>query len=312
MKFNLKRLILPALALLLVASVSLYADIEDTQEKSFNVESGGKLVLDTELGSVEVKSHDRDRVDVLVVSKARTSDKSKAGKLFADLEVNFEKSGNDVLIDADYEGSKSWSLFGGKTRLNVKFIVTVPKKYDLDIKTSGGSIKTEEITGFVKAKTSGGSLSFQFIDGKVWGKTSGGSIKLEGCSGDADVRTSGGSIRIGKVKGDVKAHTSGGSIKVKEVMGILDAHTSGGSISAYISEQPKGDCSLKSSGGSITVSLAADIAVDLEARTSGGRVHTEFPYKGKIKYKLSTKINGGGPLLEVKTSGGGIYIKKID
>jgi DUF4097 and DUF4098 domain-containing protein YvlB len=138
---------------------------------------------------------------------------------------------------------------------------------------------------------------------------------LEGCTGDAEVKTSGGSIRIGKVQGEVKATTSGGSIKVQEVMGTINAATSGGSVSAYISKQPSGDCSLKTSGGSVSVHLAEDIKVDVDAKTSGGRVRTDFPVTliGELsKRKLQAKINGGGPELYLRTSGGSIKIYKID
>ncbi len=319
MKCNLKRnfygALVIAVALFLLAALSLSGDIEDTIEKSFNVKRGGKLILETDLGSITIKSQKAERVDVQVVREARTSSESRARDILADFDVDFRHSGSDVFIDADYNKSRTWSLFGKNSKLHVQFIVTVPEKYDLDIKTSGGSITVSEIEGEVEARTSGGSLKFEFVKGDVRGRTSGGSIRLQGCSGDADVKTSGGSIRIGKMSGEVRAHTSGGSIKVEEVMGIINASTSGGSVSATISQQPRANCSLKTSGGSVTVYLADDIAVDVDARTSGGRVHTDFPVskEGEIKKnKLRGKINGGGHDLYLRTSGGSIYIKKID
>jgi len=286
--------------------------IEDVMTRSFNVSEGGTLTMDVEGGSIEVDTEKGETVKVKVIRKARTSSESKAQEIFDDYKVDFDHSGSNVTIKSDYDRK----LFRWQ-RISVRFIVTVPEKYDLNLKTSGGSISISEIEGEVKAKTSGGSLKFDMVKGPVWGRTSGGSITLEGCAGDADVKTSGGSIRIGKVEGEVKAITSGGSINVKEVMGTINASTSGGSISAYISKQPKGDCSLKTSGGSISAHLAEDIKMDLDAKTSGGRVRTDFPVtvtiKGELsRRKLQAKINGGGPELYLRTSGGSIKIYKID
>ncbi|MFC2156113.1 DUF4097 domain-containing protein, partial [Acidobacteriota bacterium] len=236
---------------------------------------------------------------VKVYRKATTSSESKAEDIFSHLKIDFRKSGDDVIINANYDYKKFRSIFGRRNRLRMRFVVTIPEKYNLDLKTKGGSIEVSKIEGDVKTKTSGGSLRFAYVKGPVWGRTSGDSITLDGCSGDADVNTSGGSIKIGEVKGEVKAHTSGGSIRVKKVMGTINAHTSGGSITAYISKQPKADCSLETSGGSITAHLAEGIAVDVDAGTSGGHMTTDFEVtiKGKIsKSKLKAKINGGGPL----------------
>jgi DUF4097 and DUF4098 domain-containing protein YvlB len=287
---------------------------EDVITRSFDVSEGGALTMDVERASIEVDTQKGETVNVKVVLKAKTSSQSRAQEIFDDYKIDFKHTGSDVTIEADWKGGKGF--FSGGNRIRVHFMVTVPVQYDLDLKTSGGSISVSDIEGEVEAKTSGGSLKFETVKGEVEGRTSGGSIKLEGCTGNADVKTSGGSIRIGKVHGEVKAYTSGGSISVDEVMGRINAHTSGGSISAYISKQPAGDCSLKTSGGSITAKLAEDIKVDVDAKTSGGRVKTDFPVTiraGELsKTKLQAQINGGGPELYLRTSGGNIRIQEID
>lgn len=287
---------------------------EDVMTRSFDVSEGGALTMDVERASIEVNTQNGETVKVKVVLKAKTSSKSRAQEIFDDYKMDFKHTGSDVTVEADWEGGSGF--FSGGNRIRVHFMVTVPEQYDLDLKTSGGSISVSDIEGEVKAKTSGGSLKFETVKGKVLGNTSGGSIRLQGCTGDADVKTSGGSIRIGKVHGEVKANTSGGSIKVDEVMGRINANTSGGSISAYISKQPAGDCSLRTSGGSITAKLAKGIKVDVDAKTSGGRVTTDFPVTiraGELsKHKLQARINGGGPELYLRTSGGSIRIQEID
>jgi hypothetical protein len=293
----------------LVAAGISFGNVEDSVNKSFTVGPGGTLTMDTARGSVEVRGNKGNRVDIEVVRKAKTSDNNKAKEIFGYLRLDFNQTGNDVII----KGIKTTDSNKKLNKLNIKFILSVPDRYNVDLKTSGGSISVDNLEGTVEIRTSGGSLGLDNIKGPVTGKTSGGSISIGEVSGNVKVNTSGGSIKIGNAYGKVHAHTSGGGITVNEVMGTIQADTSGGSVKAYISQQPKGDCRLKTSGGSITVYLAEDISLNVDAGTNGGSIHTDFPVtiQGKIsKKELKAQINGGGPELYLHTSGGSIYIKK--
>jgi DUF4097 and DUF4098 domain-containing protein YvlB len=300
-------------AALLIPGVQ--AEGAETIKRSFKVGDGGELDLETDVGSIEVQASGSGEVTVEV---------RRSGSRADELDVDFSQSGDDVTVRAELPRKMGW--FGGRSP-RVRFIVTVPESYNLDLNTAGGSISVSDLEGEARVKTSGGSLSFGNITGSVWGRTSGGSISLDGCSGDADINTSGGSIHIGDVDGEVKAHTSGGSIeigrarasvdadtsggsiRVKEVMGPISASTSGGSVSAYISEQPSSDCRLTTSGGGITVYLADDVAVDISAHASS-KVNCDLDLSDshRSKRSISGKLNGGGPELYLRTSGGSVSI----
>lgn len=301
------------LSMLFLAGLT-FGLMEDTITKSFTVEPGGTLTLETDIGSIEVQGVEDNTLEVKVIREFRTNNEKKIEEMLENFEIDFNQSGSDVFIKAEYERS-GWQRFWdniGK-RLRVKYIISVPHVYNVDLQTKGGSISVEDIEGEVKSRTSGGSLHFDQIMGDISARTSGGSIKIGQVEGNIGVHTSGGSIKIKQAKGQVDAHTSGGSITVEEVMGAIKAKTSGGSVKAYISRQPKSDCRLTTSGGTITVYMEDEIGVDVDARTSGGRVRTEFPVtlRGEISKKyLKAKINDGGPELYLRTSGGSIYLKK--
>jgi len=305
------------LIFLLISHFTIFASIDKTEKRSFNVNSGGKLYVSTDKGSIKIKTHSSETVDIEVFLKAKTNDDEFAQKLFDNFKIKYDQSNSDVKVIGEFKGGSSWlrNLFGGSksNKLNVKFEITVPEQYNVDLNTSGGGISVDDLNGFVDAKTSGGGLTFGNITGNIDGKTSGGGITIGKCDGDIDVHTSGGGIKINKCKGSVEAKTSGGGITVYEVYGIINASTSGGSVFASILEQPKKDCSLTTSGGGITVKLASNISVNLDARTSGGSVSTDFPItvKGKMeRSKLNGKINGGGPDLYLRSSGGSIHIEE--
>jgi len=289
------------------------AQVDGDIKKSFKVQSGGLLIVEADLGAIEVQTGSGSSVEIQVDFERRSGSHNRIKELLEDFRVDFDHSGKDVTMTLEYKKERFnfWDTVG--RYLKVRIYVTVPQKYNIDLRTSGGSIEVDDLEGRVRSRTSGGSLRFGQIIGPVDGKTSGGSITLEGCKGDADVTTSGGSIRIGKVDGDVRAHTSGGGITVDEVMGVIDGKTSGGSITARLSKQPADDCSLKTSGGSITVHLDPEVKVYVDAKTSGGRVSTDFPVtiRGELsKRALRAKINGGGPELYLRTSGGSINIRE--
>ncbi len=291
--------------------------------QSGNIRINGNVVT---INGVKVKA------DGTVENGSNAKLDPKVQKAIEDFEVTFEHKGSDVRINGKFKhGRKHWRK--ELNRLKIFFQVTVPQQYSVNLETSDGSVSIADLGGEARAQTSDGSLRFGNIEGNVWGRTSDGSIKLTSCSSPVDLKTSDGSIRVGNVIGDVKAQssdgslhfgkirgslwaeTSDGSIRLEHGFGTVNAKTSDGSIRAQITAQPERDCSLHTSDGSITVTLISDIALDIDAKTSDGRVLTDFSVasrsQGKTsKSRLKGKINGGGPLLKLRTSDGRIHLRK--
>ncbi len=291
------------------------ADQERVIEKSFEAAPGGLLTIDSDRGSVMIIGGEDNRIGVEIYLKVKQSNSEKAEQIFDDFQIEFEQDKNDLTIYAEYMGkNKSWWGNNDRNRLKVEYYISIPKQFDIDIKTGGGSITVEEMNGNADISTSGGSLNLKKVIGDIRGRTSGGSINLKDCDGFVDVKTSGGSININRIKGEINARTSGGSINVEEILGSIDAATSGGSVSARITGQPKEDCRLTTSGGSVNVYLDKNVNLYVDAKTSAGYVDTDFPVtvKGKLKKsKLQGDINNGGPELYLRTSGGNININEI-
>lgn len=280
------------------------ADIpgSETIRRTFTVRPGGTLELRTDIGSLVVMPGDGDRVEVEVEHNLEG------------FSVAFDQRGNTVSVRGEHERRTRWNW--GRNQ-QAQFRVYVPERFNANLNTSGGSIRIGDLEGNVEVRTSGGSLRFGHIKGRVRGHTSGGSIQLDGTSGEVEVETSGGSIRLGDVGGTVRAETSGGSISIREVGGQVYARTSGGSIEATITKQPRGQGLLETSGGSIRVQIAEGINLDLDAATSGGRVRSAFhPEHDRDRNRggtdaLKAPIGRGGPVLNLRTSAGGIHVSRI-
>jgi DUF4097 and DUF4098 domain-containing protein YvlB len=321
-----------AVALLALNAAAVRGEIEDTLSRSFAVQPGGQLVVQIDRGSIEITTAESNSVAIDILRQTDSS-RAKADQIFKDHVVTMTQDGNRVTVQAEYRGAKRSGWFDRGDELHVKALIRVPRHFDVDLKTAGGSVQVTQLAGRLQAKTSGGSLRFEKIDGPILGKTSGGSITVAGCNGPVEVSSSGGSLHLSDIQGDLDARTSGGAIhaeqltgssilrtsgggiRISGVRGKTEAATSGGSISVQLPEQPSGDCSFKTSGGSITLSLGEKVAVDIDAHTSAGKVTSDFPVATTVQgeqknHELHGKINGGGPLLTAHTSAGSVRLQK--
>jgi hypothetical protein len=290
----------------------LDAKIERTVEKTFTVQPGGTLKVQTSGGNVSVDAGSGNVVKVVAKEKIRADSDAEADEVLKDLELTIEQQGNDVSAVAKY-GKKLGSWFGS-TPVQVDFIVTVPSRYNTDLKTSGGNVTVGDLAGEMRAKTSGGNVKVGQIDGTVDAGTSGGNVTLGSCTGDTKLHTSGGNVRAEKIVGRADLETSGGDIRVQLVENTLTAHTSGGNVEAVIGGALKGDCSLGTSGGDVRVKVDKSAGFQLDAATSGGSVRAEgltitLDGGGMGKSRISGKVNGGGPVLKLRTSGGSIRVE---
>ena len=288
--------------------------------RTFNVSAGGTLTIDADVGDIRVNPG-AGGVTVDITQRTTMSKRH--------LEVTFDQQQNDVTVRARLEPTSRWFNWSDD---EAKFVVTVPSRYNVRLRTSGGEIEVGNLQGEARVKTSGGGISLGRIDGVVNADTSGGDVSLDGATGVVDLHTSGGGITVGdasaavtaktsggsieirRVGGDLLARSSGGGITIGEAKGTVDAQTSGGSIKAQLAQQPHADSRLSTSGGGITVSLAPNVSVDVDAHTSGGDVDTDFPVTilGKQEdSSLQGKINGGGPKLLLRSSGGDIRLRKL-
>jgi DUF4097 and DUF4098 domain-containing protein YvlB len=263
------------------------------------VQAGQRLLLRTDIGKVEVSGYSGTEVKILVDLQGMDDD---------EFSVDIAQDDAGVRVDGDL----SKRFFVNFSHRRVTFDIRVPRKFDVDVQTRGGSVSVVNIAGSVEVHTSGGSMNFQDIVGNVNGKTSGGSGDVENVNGDLDLDSSGGGFDINGVTGKVELHTSGGSIRAEQITGSINASTSGGSIIAGFSGELSNDSDLSTSGGAVTAYLQPGIGIFVDARSSGGSVKSDFSINGvQRKHRLRGSINGGGPRLNLESSGGGIRIREI-
>ena len=309
---SLTRLVLLGVAL--ATPLALSAKITRTVEKTFAVQSGGNLKAATQGGDITIKTSDSPEVHILVKQEIRASTDREADEILTKLSLTLEQAGNDVTAEAKYEKRGAGSWFGNWPPVTVSFVVTVPKNFNLNLNTSGGNISVASLNGNVHARTSGGDLEFARIDGDIDAGTSGGNITLKEGTARALLRTSGGDIAFDRAGGPTDVSTSGGNIKINSVAQLISATTSGGNVRAAITEPLKQDTLLSTSGGDVEVEVVKGAGFQLDASTSGGDVNATgltitIEKGGSGKSRLVGAVNGGGPRLKLRSSGGDVTVR---
>ena len=211
---------------------------------------------------------------------------------------------------------------------------------ELKVHTGGGSIHIGSAKGKVVAESGGGNVVLVSGAEGASLQTGGGSIHVDKCTGQVKAETGGGSIDLGEVGGGATMETGGGSLKLSSATGLVKAQTGGGSIelfgvpaanvetgagtitAKFIASAGASNSQLETGAGDITVFLAPSMHVTLHASieaASGHRIMTDFPEirvsseGGQWEPKLISaegNLNGGGPVLKIRTTMGNIYIRR--
>ena len=159
--------------------------------------------------------------------------------------------------------------------------------------------------------------------GGVKDTTGGGSIDLGDIGGPAEMETGGGSIRLSSAKG---ASRAGNQRRQYELNGVPSARAetgAGGIIAKFVaSGGERTDSELETSAGDITVYLAPDLNISVVPSievANGHEIRSDFPdirvttEGGDYGPKTVTaegNLNGGGPVLKVRTTTGDICFRR--
>jgi hypothetical protein len=211
--------------------------------------------------------------------------------------------------------------------VSVSYVVTVPPGATLRTNTGSGSQEVD-VDGSVEAHSGSGSLRIRRAGGlrvstgsggitagtivaELHATTGSGSIHVASAGGPITAKTGSGGIEITQTgRGDVNVSSNSGTVRVRGVRGGVDASTSSGGL--QIEGEMAANWRLSASSGHVTVDLPRGQRFDLDATTNSGHIDVDFPITvtGRVdRRSIRGPIAGGGPLLHVRTSSGGISIQ---
>ena len=305
-----------AAGLLAACQVPAQAKIYRSIEKTFAVESGGTIRIDTAGGNISVEPSTDGVVKVVAKETIRADSDSEADSILKTLKLSIDQLGRDIVVSSRCESSVWGFHFGFGPPVEVDFVVTVPADYAADLKTSGGNIEVGDLAGTVRAHTSGGNIRLGRLKGDARASTSGGDVSLKEGEGAVDLHTSGGRdkggagggsgepLDLGRKRGDRgrRKHALGVD-KRRGHEGVDRGKAEGRLRTGDLGRNGQGH---RGPGGRIQSRRS-----DERGRCQGRGPTITIGDGGIGKSSLAGSVNGGGPRLRLRSSGGDIEVKAL-
>jgi hypothetical protein len=326
-----RRLAAPALlAAALFPSAAEAQRATGSFQRTVTVSADPSVEVSAGSGSIEVRTGAPGRVEISAEVRANDwtgwfrgdglSPEERVRRVEADPPI--QQSGNTVRVGYFTDNDRGKGV-------SISYVLTVPPASNLLAKTGSGSQQIEGVSGQVEAHSGSGSLTLRSIGnlrasagsgsitadqvaGAFHGSSGSGTIRATGIAGSITAKTSSGGIDVAQAgSGNVDVSSSSGSVSVRGVRGSVHASTSSGGLT--IQGELAGDWRVSASSGSVRIALPPNQGFELDANTGSGSIDVDFPVTvtGTVNRRsLKGSTQGGGPLLHVRTSSGGISIQK--
>ena len=288
----------------------------------------GQVDLDVMTGSGNITVHTGNNDSVVVSAKIHASNSwlwggGDAEERIRRIEQNppIEQQGNIIHIGHQQQRD----LF---RNISIDYDLTVPAQtrltsqtgsgdqtingvqLPLTAKTGSGNISVDNIGADAKISSGSGDLKIGSVKGTLNASAGSGNIRGEGVAGEINASTGSGDVELRQVAaGNVKVDTGSGNIKLHGIKGGLRAQAGSGDIQA--DGEPTGDWRLSAGSGNVTLKLASQASFNIDARTSSGSLKVSRPVtvQGTMsRNRIQGKIGNGGPLLDIHTGSGNIYV----
>jgi hypothetical protein len=242
---------------------------DDYWHKEYSLTGAPEIRLSARDAHVTITAWDEKKIDVTVRTENWTI--GEGG-----FRLNDYQNGNRVEIDAPSVASCYGICINFHRRAEIT--IRAPRSGRFDISTRDGRIEATGLRGDINLRSGDGRLIARDLDGNLRAGTGDGRIEINGRFDDVTAST-----------GD----------------GGMDIEVRPGSAM-------KSSWSFRSGDGGIRLRLPKDLAANVDAHTGDGRIDVDMPitmaggrYRGN---SMRGTINGGGPLLSVRTGDGSVRI----
>jgi len=263
--------------------------------------SGGRVMLETFNGPMEIRGWEREEASVEVVKYASRQE------VLDRMDVDVVADGNSLRVRVRRPE--------GNCNCGASIALRVPRKIIVEeARTSNGAVTLESLEGSGKVTTSNGKVQAWDLNGEWALRTSNGAVELDKVGGAMTVRTSNGRIRLSGLRGSADVETSNGPVDAEiaepKPGAPLVFRSSNGSVSVKMNRWAGNPLRITTSNASITLALPEGVNAELRASTSNGRVSSDYEVAARDfgKNRLEGRLGTGGERIELTSSNGSIRI----
>lgn len=218
--------------------------------------AGSRFVLHNPRGSVKIETWDREEVSVNAKINARGRSAEEVQRFIEAISLGLERKPEALYVNI---GVPPRDDFAGVGRWQLDFVVNLPQKLDLELRTQHGSMEVPHIDGNLvigtrhgKSQLGGasGNVSVQQAHGNLEIGPVGQALVLDSRHGQAQLATVGGSATVKNAHGNLEIGRVEGALEIESAHGNLGLAQVGGSARL---QQRHGAINLESTGGDLTV-----------------------------------------------------------
>lgn len=298
----------------MLGASAVSAAIERTVERLFPLAHRAKVNVDTPYGSIHITSTDRPEVKIVVRESIDAASEEAANRQLRDLDLAIEqRPDGTVSLRASYKKALRWT-WEKWPPVGLEIEMSVPTTSDLDLLSHEGAIEVGNVQGEVKIRAMQGRVFAGEIEGPLTIWSAKGDIAVTACQGELRLTARGGNIIVGRTIGRAGIAARGGVVEVQATHGALQAESEDSDLKVGFAYPLTGDSNLQASGGDILVTFDPRTSATIEARASTlskVTVH-DLPLvmeKGEASSsRLQATLNGGGPRVVIRSSGGGVRL----
>jgi DUF4097 and DUF4098 domain-containing protein YvlB len=175
--------------------------------------------------------------------------------------------------------------------------------------------EARRLAAAIRIRTDGGRISAEESES---GRRSGWSVSYDVYvprRSDLDLTTHNGGIRVEGVQGRIDVEALNGGVSIRNVQGDLRGGTTNGGVTLFLDgDRWVGEgVDLETTNGGVTVVFPERFNARLETGTVNGGMNVDFPItvQGMVGRRLSTTLGSGGPLIRVRTTNGGVTLRRV-
>ena len=170
---------------------------------SYSSESIEELILDNEVGSIDIEGHDSNRIDVTYEVKIYSANKEAAENYLKEISVGYNVSGGEFELYVNRPKPKPDNIKG----FEVLFDIQAPQDIYLDLANRYGKVKVQNFNAGLNLDSRYGATIVNFVEGKI------------------DIRNDYGSLALSDLDGELLINTSYNKNDFKNIKGNLDLKT---------------------------------------------------------------------------------------
>lgn len=282
-----------------------------TERQAFSVSPGATVRLDVDVAEIVVERGEGNEVRFETTFQLDSTDAAPTKRL------------DEVRIEARQD-AQTVTLLARRARTNWRFAwseasepeiscrVRVPDGSAIEITAVIGNLTVERMKADVRVRFANGNVFLRGLDGAADVRTGEGEVVISRCTGPASVRVQSGGIRLGTIGGFADLRNYGGYIDVMTALAGISAEADRGEIVVGFGPAWSRPSRLFADGGSVEAKFVDGARATIDARASWGRVMNGLAMtiqEGAAgSRRLLGELNGGGPRVELRASGGNVRI----